>query len=222
MSSAETDEPDFDLDDFDLDDYNNINSKHINNQTIHVVANDYLEEINKMNEINNTVRKQMKNSNNDRELNMHKNIIEENDRKIKEYTETYNKIREIYNNIINENNTKIKHITDIYHDINLSHEKKIYYIGHIVNGSHVINTTSRYINESAKVTTAKSHKPKVGTKNTKKGGKKSKKIIKSKKSKSKKSKSKKSKSKKSKSKKSKSKKIMKSKKSKSQKNIKSK
>lgn len=97
MSRAD-EEPDFDLYDLfngHLDDYTNINSKDNNNQTIDEVANDYLEEINKMNEINNTVRKQMENSNNDRELIMHKNIIEENDRKIKEYTETYNNIREI-------------------------------------------------------------------------------------------------------------------------------
>jgi len=77
------------------------------------------------------------------------NEINEMNKKMENIMKTSNSdLQNIYNNIINKNNEKIKQIRDIYHDINLSHDKKIYYIGHIVNGSHVINTTARYINNS--------------------------------------------------------------------------
>jgi hypothetical protein len=124
----------------------------------------------------------MENSNNDSELIMHQKIIEENNEKIKEYTETYNKIQKITD--IN----KIREITDIYDEF-LNDKVKIYlyFIKFIVDDYKLLTPRPRDI------TTAKSHKLKVGTKYTNKrhensGGKKSKKIMKSKKSKKSKSK----------------------------------
>ena len=186
--SSDHEEPYFDLYDLfngHLDDYNNINSidssdsikssdsygksKPSNNQTIDEVANAYLEEIQKMNQINQIVTNQMENSNNDRELIMHKNIIEENDRKIKEYTETYNKIREITD--IN----KQKKITETYNEL-LNDKDKIYlyFIKFIVNDYKLLTPRKRKYN-SAKKKDNSAKKPKHG-------GKKSKKIMKSKKS----------------------------------------
>jgi hypothetical protein len=175
------------------------------NQTIDVVANAYLEEIHKMNQINQIVTNQMENSNNDSELIMHQKIIEENNEKIKEYTDTYNKIQKITD--IN----KIREITDIYDEF-LNDKVKIYlyFIKFIVDDYKLLTPRPRDITESKKdITRAKSHKSNVGTKYTKShksnvgtkntkytkkekknsGGKKSKKIMKymkSKKSKSKK------------------------------------
>jgi hypothetical protein len=154
---------------YDLDDYNNIN-----NQTIDVVANAYLEEIHKMNQINQIVTNQMENSNNDSELIMHQKIIEENNEKIKEYTETYNKIREITD--IN----KIREITETYNEF-LNDKDKIYlyFIKFIVNDYKLLTPRNKRKDNSAK---NKDNSPKK----QKLGGKKSKKIMKSKKSKSKK------------------------------------
>jgi hypothetical protein len=126
----------------------------------------------------------MENSNNDRELIMHQKIIEENNEKIKEYTETYNKIRKITD--IN----KKKKITDTYNEF-LNDKDKIYlyFIKFIVNDYKLLTPRKSNINSNSAKRKDNSAKRKDNSaKKPKLGGKKSKKIMKSKKSKKSKSK----------------------------------
>jgi len=129
---------DFDLDE--LDEYNNSshgNRNHSNNQAVHEIVvdelpatleNAYLEQIktngiNKINKMNENIKKLMKTSNLD--------------------------LQKIYKNIINENNKKIKQITDIYDDINISDKYKIYFIEHINIGNKVLSARPIDINDNA-------------------------------------------------------------------------